>query len=113
MRPSCAVGVTTRLSGLHPKDDEDDPANYRQQIQKYPPAASIGVMQTPDAHGDARKKRRERESPGQVVADALTHERDYDGEQYPPPELRPRCAAIENHVFLETNTYRVDKGHIP
>ena len=112
-RPLRRAPITIRLSRLRPKDDEDDPANNRKKIEELPPATSIGIVQSPRSYRNAWQKRRDSEGPRQIVANSLQSQARNNREQKPPPELRPRCAAVEIRILGETDFYRVDKGHIP
>src|ERR1019366_6984482 len=96
---------------LRAPNNEQDPPNDRDEPEELKPTASIGIVQTARRHRDARQERRDRKYTRQVIANGLKSRRSNTGEQNPPPELRPRCAAVEVRIFGETDFHRLNKRH--
>jgi hypothetical protein len=52
--------VSIWLRGLNTKEDQDKPADYREEIQELPPSAAVDVMKAARGNRNAGNERRKR-----------------------------------------------------
>jgi hypothetical protein len=103
--------VPIRLRGLRTKENQNEPADHRKEVQELPPPTSIDVVQTTRRNRNARQERRKGEHGSQVIAESSKRYGYDQSEHEPTPKLRTGRAAIEFDIFYETGLNSVDKIH--